>query len=247
MGERFRLKANFDISHFSKANQVILEALKTYGAIITDNGTNASWHLQGKPDPRWNDADLHALTQIPGSAFEAVDESSLMIDPSSDQAATPIPAGWVYLVNRHSGKCLDLPGSLISKAGAGMEQWTCNGGRNQMFQFLAVSGGWTGGTTNWKQSPGKGYVIVNAASGQGLNIPGNSWQQGKQIIQWPYSIDTNEVWLPVSVGGGYYYIKSLLDGQVIDDRGASYSNGAMAIQWPNWGGANQQWKIVPVN
>lgn len=247
MGERFRLKADFDISHFSQANQVILQALKTYGAIITDNG--ASWHIQGEPDPRWSDADLHALTQIPASAFEAVDESSLMTSPDSDAAAAPIPAGWVNLVNRHSGKCLDVSGGpgiteADTRPGDLIQQWTCNGGLSQKFQFLPVSGGWIGYSTQWKQAH-DGYVIVNAASGQGLNIPGSTTQEGTQIIQWPYSITTNEVWLPVATDSGYYYIQSLLDAQVLDDAGQSLSDGAIVLQWPYWGGGNQQWKIVP--
>jgi hypothetical protein len=71
MGERFRLKASFDISGFSKTDQVILQALKTYGMIVADNG--GPWYLSGSPSSLWNDSDLHALTQVPGSAFEAVD------------------------------------------------------------------------------------------------------------------------------------------------------------------------------
>lgn len=128
-----------------------------------------------------------------------------------------------------------------------MQQWMCNGGLSQLFQFLPVSGGWIGNSTQWKQADGNGYVIVNAASGQGLNIPGSTTQMGTQIIQWPYSITTNEVWMPVSTGNGYYYIQSLLDGQVLDDSGRSYSDGSVVLQWPYWGGDNQQWQIVPVN
>ena len=94
MGERLRLKASFDISTFSPANQVILQALKTYGAIVADNGS--PWYISGVPDSRWNNDDLHLLGQIKGSDFEAVDESSLMVDPElgSDQAGgAAAPAG----------------------------------------------------------------------------------------------------------------------------------------------------------
>jgi len=85
MGERFRLKAGFDASRFSAANQVILAALKTYGMIVADNGS--AWYLSGAPDERWDNDDLHNLqTGVHGSDFEAVDESSLMIDPHSAQA-----------------------------------------------------------------------------------------------------------------------------------------------------------------
>jgi hypothetical protein len=85
MGERFRLKASFDLSSFSTANRVILTALKTYGMFVADNGS--AWFLNGVPDSRWNDDDLHDLqNRVHGSDFEAVDASSLMIDPNSAQS-----------------------------------------------------------------------------------------------------------------------------------------------------------------
>jgi hypothetical protein len=71
MGERFRLKQSFDISGFSPANRVILQALKDYGMIVADNGSG--WFLSGEPSSRWNDDDLHLLTNVLGSNFEAVD------------------------------------------------------------------------------------------------------------------------------------------------------------------------------
>jgi hypothetical protein len=84
MGARFRLKANFDISGFSPTNQIILRALKKYGIMLADNG--APWFISGVPDERWDNSDLHNLTTVTGSDFEAVDASSLMVDPSSGQA-----------------------------------------------------------------------------------------------------------------------------------------------------------------
>jgi hypothetical protein len=88
MGQRFRLRASFDISTFSATNQVILRALKTYGMILADNGS--SWYLSGAPDERWNNDDLRQLqTRVHGSDFEAVDTSSLIVDPGSGQARPP--------------------------------------------------------------------------------------------------------------------------------------------------------------
>ncbi len=81
MGVRFRLKASFDISGFSAQNQVILRALKTYGMILADNGS--SWYISGAPDDHWDNDQLHDLRQVQGSDFEAVDESSLAVDPNS--------------------------------------------------------------------------------------------------------------------------------------------------------------------
>lgn len=88
MGQRFRLKADFDISGFSTEVQVILQALKTYGMMLADNG--ASWFISGHPDERWdNDVLVPELHQVKGSDFEAVDVSSLMVDPDSGQTQSP--------------------------------------------------------------------------------------------------------------------------------------------------------------
>lgn len=84
MGQRFRLKASFDISGFAPDVQVILQAFKTYGIMLADNGS--AWFISGAPDPRWDDDVLRQLNQVHGSDFEAVDVSSLMIDPNSGQA-----------------------------------------------------------------------------------------------------------------------------------------------------------------
>ena len=75
MGMRVRLKASFDISGFSPNMQVILRALKKYGMILADNGSN--WYVSGAPDPRWNDADLATLSRIKGSDFEVVQMGEL--------------------------------------------------------------------------------------------------------------------------------------------------------------------------
>lgn len=91
MGARFRLKASVDISTFPPEAQVILTALKKYGMIVADNG--GPWFLSGAPDMRWNDARLRQLTRIPGSSFEAVDVSSLLVNQDSAQARAPQPRG----------------------------------------------------------------------------------------------------------------------------------------------------------
>ncbi|MBF0564341.1 MAG: hypothetical protein HQK89_03775 [Nitrospirae bacterium] len=86
MGQRFRLKASFNISAFSADVQVILTAFKKYGIILADNGS--AWYISGVPDSRWDDSVLHTLSGVPGSAFEAVDSSSLMVNVNSGQASS---------------------------------------------------------------------------------------------------------------------------------------------------------------
>lgn len=70
IGMRLRLKANFDISKFSKTDQIILTAMKKYGMILADNGGNM--FFQGTMDDRWDDNDLDALKAIPASDFDVV-------------------------------------------------------------------------------------------------------------------------------------------------------------------------------
>jgi len=85
MGQRFRLKAGFNIAGFPPQVQVILRALKKYGMILADNG--AAWFISGVPDARWNNTVLRRLSGVSGAAFEAVDESGLMVDVDSAQAS----------------------------------------------------------------------------------------------------------------------------------------------------------------
>jgi hypothetical protein len=75
MGLRVRLKASVDISGYPKQARVVLQALKTYGMILADNGS--SWYVSGAPDPRWSNDQLHTLGRITGADFEIVDTSTL--------------------------------------------------------------------------------------------------------------------------------------------------------------------------
>ena len=75
MGLRVRLKASVDISGFPRQARIVLQALKTYGMILADNGSN--WYISGAPDPRWSNDALHTIDRITGSDFEVVDTSSL--------------------------------------------------------------------------------------------------------------------------------------------------------------------------
>jgi hypothetical protein len=102
---RIRLKAGFDISSYSAANQVILTAMKKYGMILADNG--GYFYFQGAPDPRWNDSDLENLDAIQSSNFEVVqmtptypgyDENTVPTGPpptiqSFTASATSVAAG----------------------------------------------------------------------------------------------------------------------------------------------------------
>lgn len=84
MGARFRLKADYDISGFQQEMQIILQAMKIYGIVLADNGSN--WYVSGAPDERWDNDMLHSLDVLTGNDFEAVDTSVLMVDVDSGEA-----------------------------------------------------------------------------------------------------------------------------------------------------------------
>jgi hypothetical protein len=87
MGARFRLKASYVIASTLRADtKAILKAMKVYGLALADNGS--PWFFQGTADTRWRTPVLDQLKQVPASAFEAVDTSSLMISRNSMKVRT---------------------------------------------------------------------------------------------------------------------------------------------------------------
>ena len=74
MGQRLRLKAKVDISHLPKQAKIVATALKRYGMIVADNGSD--WFISGAPDPGWDNDDLHQLGNLKGSDFEVVSEAN---------------------------------------------------------------------------------------------------------------------------------------------------------------------------
>jgi hypothetical protein len=149
MGQRFRLKASYVIpSNFSPQTKVILQALKTYGMIVADNGSN--WYISGAPDAGWNDdALVSELSQVKGLNFEAVDSSSLMINASSGQAAVPPTAA---------------PSNLTATTASASQinlTWTDNSPNESGFYIARKTG------------PGGSYSVI-ATVGSGVTSYNNS-------------------------------------------------------------------------
>jgi hypothetical protein len=162
MGARFRLRAGFDISGFSAANQVILRALKKYGMMLADNGS--AWYVSGAPDSRWDNSDLHNLGLIQGSNFEAVDVGGLMIDPNSGQAkqsttvsVTVSPSAASVPVNTTQQFT-----ASVTNATTQTVNWSVSGapGGNSAVGLVSTTGLYTAPAV----SPSGGSVAVQAAS-----------------------------------------------------------------------------------
>jgi hypothetical protein len=70
MGMRLRLRPGFGLARFTGPARAVALALKRYGMIVADNGSN--WFFGGTSDRRWDDENLDQLKRIPGSAFQVV-------------------------------------------------------------------------------------------------------------------------------------------------------------------------------
>jgi hypothetical protein len=109
MGMRMRLKAGFDISGFSPANQVILTALKQYGMIMADNGS--SMFLGGTPDNRWSNNDLDNLKTLTASDFEVVQIAPLYTPQNVPTGPSPTITGFSC-----GSQCTVSSGTLVTLA-----------------------------------------------------------------------------------------------------------------------------------
>lgn len=83
MGARFRLKSGYPLARFGPYVQVVLRAMKRYGLILADNGSD--WYFQGTADPHWTYSFVDQLKRIPASAFVAVDESGCRVGANTGQ------------------------------------------------------------------------------------------------------------------------------------------------------------------
>jgi hypothetical protein len=81
MGARFRLRGGYDIGGFGRKVQIVLRAMKRYGLIVADNGSD--WYVQGAVDDRWTYRFVDQLKRVPARAFVAVDTSACRVSAGS--------------------------------------------------------------------------------------------------------------------------------------------------------------------
>ena len=151
--------------------------------------------------------------------------------PAAPAGPSGVPTGWVNIVSKNSGKCLDVSG-ISYDPGARLQQYSCWGGDNQKFQFIPVPGG---------------YSITAKHDNMGLDVaggPGAVWDSAA-IIQWPYWGGSNEIFNLQPTGDGSFNIVANHSGKCLDVVNISTQNGAKIQQYGCWGGENQKWTFVP--
>jgi hypothetical protein len=137
------------------------------------------------------------------------------------------PSGYHALVIADDQLCLDGYGAT-SNAGAIVDQWACNGGANQQFQFVPTSGGY-------------GELQIEN-SGQDVAVSGSSSAQGvPDIVQQPAGGSSASQWLPQQQSDGSWQFQNQGSGLCLDVYGAGSNQGQQLDQWPckNAPGTNQ--------
>jgi hypothetical protein len=152
MGMRIRLKASFDISGFSAANQVILTAMKKYGLILADNGSN--FYFQGVPDTRWDDSDLSNLSSVTSSNFEVVQMTPAY--PGYD--ANTAPTGAAPTISSFTASS-----STVAAGTAVTLTWSTT---NDSYDFIDKLGGVRGPSVTVKPTATTTYTL-NATNAYG--------------------------------------------------------------------------------
>ncbi|MGI5274274.1 RICIN domain-containing protein [Nonomuraea sp. CA-218870] len=151
---------------------------------------------------------------------------------SPAHAATVDTNAWYVLVNRNSGKALDLY-NLATNDGARITQWTRNNQNQQQWQFVDSGGGY--------------YRLKSRHSGKVLDVYNFSTANGGSIVQWTDHNGTNQQWRLADSSDGHVRLISRHSNKALEVQGASTADGANIVQYDDWGGNNQQWQLVKID
>lgn len=132
------------------------------------------------------------------------------------------------LINRRSGKALDVPGSSTT-AGTQLVQWTTNGGANQQWRLATAGAGIN--------------TLINANSGQLVDVQGSATADGTPIIQWSATGGTNQQWRIVAADDGYVKLVNVSTGKLIGVNADGTGDGATIVQQTDTGDISQHWQM----
>ncbi len=145
----------------------------------------------------------------------------------------PQPAAFgAMLVNKNSGKALDVPG--FSADNVLIQQYSINGGANQRWRFTKVA----------ENEQGPVYTLTNQSSQKCMDVVGAVTDVHAQVQQYPCHGGPNQQWRFVPVGDGYFAIISVNSGLCLDIPNSSGADGVWVQQYPFQGHANQQWRLA---
>ncbi|TNH27236.1 alpha-L-arabinofuranosidase [Micromonospora orduensis] len=183
------------------------------------------------PPPRRRRGWLLRLVTAGVAAFVAGGAAAVAVT-SPAAAATVDTNAWYVLVNRNSGKALDVY-NLATNDGARITQWTRNNGNQQQWQFVDSGGGY--------------YRVKSRLSGKVLDVYNFSTANGASIVQWSDGNGTNQQFRLADSDSGYIRLINRNSNKVVEVQGASTADGGNIVQYDDWNGSNQQWQLVRVD
>jgi hypothetical protein len=169
---------------------------------------------------------------LTAAVLVAVVGGLLTVPATSASAATVDTTAWYVLLNRNSGKALDVNGASTAD-GAKLIQWTRSDAYNQQFQFVDAGGGY--------------YKLRARHSGKVADVQGASTADGAAVVQWSDNGGANQQFSLADSGSGYVRLVNRNSGKVVEVGGLSTADGAGVQQWSDWNGSNQQWQLVRVD
>lgn len=172
---------------------------------------------------RW----ARTLITLLATALAASGAVVLNIDAAS--AATVDTSASYVLVNRNSGKALDVSGASTAD-GAVVEQWSRHDGANQQWQFVDSGSGY--------------YRLRSKNSDKVLDVDNRSTDDGGKVQQWTDLEGTNQQFTLADTDSGYVKLINRNSGKALEVTGASTADGATVVQHGVQDGSNQQWQLV---
>ncbi|HWW01894.1 MAG TPA: LamG-like jellyroll fold domain-containing protein [Candidatus Acidoferrum sp.] len=144
----------------------------------------------------------------------------------------PAISGRYLIVNRYSGKVLEVPGASTNW-GVVLDQNTYTNGNNQLWDVYPLNNDLTY------------YTLAAAHDGTTADESNWSYNDGNYIIQYGTGANLVEHWNFEYAGNNCFYIRSRWSGKYLDDLYLSTANGTPIGQWSFNGGLNQQWRLIP--
>jgi pectate lyase len=156
--------------------------------------------------------------------------TAVAVTPAS--AATIDAGDWYVIVNRNSGKVIDVAGTSTDD-GALIQQWSRNDGYWQQFRFESAGTGW------WR--------IIARHSGKAIDLWEWNTADGADFRQWPITSGYNQQFSVINNGDGYLRFINRWSGKAMEVWEWSTADGGRVSQFADLNGANQQWQLIKVD
>ncbi|MEU6684087.1 RICIN domain-containing protein [Streptomyces sp. NPDC046832] len=154
------------------------------------------------------------------------------VRPAPAQAATVDTQAWYVLVNRNSGKALEVTSSSTAD-GARVSQQTRDDGADQQWRFVDSGGGF--------------YRLKARHSDKVLDVSGASNADGAAIQQWADHNGPNQQFRLADSDAGHVRLINRASSKAVEVQGAATADGGNVVQYTDWGGANQQWQMIKLS